>query len=61
MITAYLLIGLLIIDFIVFVNDRYITSAFGLLLIGAGAWYWIPEFSTFVEQHTLGYLIVALS
>lgn len=56
MITLYLLIGLLVVDFIVFVNDKYITSAFGLLLIGVGAWYFIPEFGAFIEQHNWIYL-----
>jgi len=48
-----LLCILLLLDFLLFtIWDKYIVSFVGLILIGVGAYYFMPTVATFIDTHT---------
>jgi len=48
-----LLCLLLLLDFLLFtIWDKYIVSFVGLILIGVGAYYFMPTVATFIDTHT---------
>ena len=63
MILLSIIVVLLLVDLIVFINDRYILSFFGLVAITAGAWYFVPELANLLVAYDwltlLGYYVGA--
>lgn len=57
MILLSIIAVLLLVDLLFFINDKYIVSFLGLVVITAGAWYFIPEVANLVATYGLAQVI----